>query len=193
MVIGRFEFKGFLAAQSAHLQSADVQWFGSGDFLRAYSSSRILVEVFVSSKQIFRQLRILALLILGANGKGGYSGGYSGGALVALMSRCLSNCACRCIVIQLLGPPGPHKLTFDQVFASSRFLIFAPVRLQPEWIQTFASLWFSFHFWGGYYGGGGSFSITAFGRTLFLLAAGFVQSEIHMLSDKTLWTFLPEK
>lgn len=85
MVIGRFLFKGFLAAQSAHLQSVDEQWFGSGHFLRVYSSSRILVEVLVSSEQILRQLRILALLILGANGKGGYSGGgYSGGALVAM-------------------------------------------------------------------------------------------------------------
>lgn len=109
------------------------------------------------------------------------------------MSRCLTICACRFIIIQLLGPPGPRKLTFDQVFASSRFVIFVAVRLQPEWIQVFASLWFSFHFWGGSFGGGGSFYITAFGRALFLLAAGFVQRQIHIFSDKTVWTFFARK
>ena len=31
--------------------------------------------------------RILALLVLGANGKGGYSGGYSGGGLASKATR----------------------------------------------------------------------------------------------------------
>ncbi len=91
------------------------------------------MEVFVSSKHFFRQLRILALLILGANGKGGYSGGgYSGGALVAMQ---VTKSYQLCLQVRshsIIGNPPHRRLKFDQVFASSRFVVFVAVRLQPE-------------------------------------------------------------
>ena len=184
-----FFVQGFSCGSVGPSAIVDQQWFGSGRFLRAASSSRILVEVFVSSKHFFRQLRILALLILGANGKGGYSGGYSGGALVAMQ---VTKSYQLCLQVRshsIIGTPRtadwnlikylPHLVLWflsllDCSLNESKFLhpygflfISEGATMEVEVLSTYQRS----------------------AELFFWLVAGFVQRELHMFIDKMAWTF----